>query len=142
MPAPGYGKEINGDLLEGKRTLMIIHALRHADSADRRAAGRLPRTQPRGDALGSRRRLASATLLDRTGALEHARTVATRPGGAALYEFDTLLRRRRRKAATCSFMRSLITLGDATLALTAGGRDMNDGPTRSCSTARPATPAG
>ena len=31
-----YGKEINGDLLEGKRTLMIIHALRHGSAAERR----------------------------------------------------------------------------------------------------------
>ena len=26
-----YGKEIAGDLLEGKRTLMLIHLLKHAD---------------------------------------------------------------------------------------------------------------
>src|SRR5208282_1241140 len=29
-PGPEYGKETNGDLLEGKRTLMIIHALQNA----------------------------------------------------------------------------------------------------------------
>ena len=38
-PGPGYGKEINGDLLEGKRTLMIIHALRHADGAEHALIG-------------------------------------------------------------------------------------------------------
>ena len=31
-PEPEYGKEANGDLFEGKRTLMIIHALQHASS--------------------------------------------------------------------------------------------------------------
>ena len=31
-PGAAYGKEINGDLLEGKRTLMIIHALRQRRS--------------------------------------------------------------------------------------------------------------
>ena len=36
-PGPAYGKEINGDLVEGKRTLMIIHAMRHAKGVDRSA---------------------------------------------------------------------------------------------------------
>jgi geranylgeranyl pyrophosphate synthase len=30
-----YGKEINGDLWEGKRTLLLTHALGHANRADR-----------------------------------------------------------------------------------------------------------
>jgi geranylgeranyl diphosphate synthase type II len=30
-----YGKEIGGDLWEGKRTLMLLHALRQSDAADR-----------------------------------------------------------------------------------------------------------
>lgn len=30
-----YGKEINGDLLEGKRTLMLVHLLEHADPTAR-----------------------------------------------------------------------------------------------------------
>jgi geranylgeranyl diphosphate synthase type II len=33
-----YGKEIGGDLWEGKRTLMLLHALRRAEPADRRRA--------------------------------------------------------------------------------------------------------
>jgi geranylgeranyl diphosphate synthase type II len=81
-----YGKEINGDLLEGKRTLMIIHALRHATGADRRrliAFLALPRE--------SRSRAGIAwirELLERLGALDHARAVARGLAGAALYEFD------------------------------------------------------
>jgi geranylgeranyl diphosphate synthase type II len=31
-----YGKEINGDLHEGKRTLILIHLVGHAEGADRR----------------------------------------------------------------------------------------------------------
>src|SRR5262245_22144794 len=31
-----YGKEINGDLYEGKRTLPLIHLVRNARGADRR----------------------------------------------------------------------------------------------------------
>jgi geranylgeranyl diphosphate synthase, type II len=30
-----YGKEINGDLFEGKRTLMLVHLLEHADASTR-----------------------------------------------------------------------------------------------------------
>lgn len=33
-----YGKELAGDLWEGKRTLMLLHALRHADAAERATA--------------------------------------------------------------------------------------------------------
>jgi geranylgeranyl diphosphate synthase type II len=33
-----YGKEIGGDLWEGKRTLMLLHTLRRADPADQRRA--------------------------------------------------------------------------------------------------------
>jgi geranylgeranyl diphosphate synthase type II len=33
-----YGKEIGGDLWEGKRTLMLLHALRRAAEPERRAA--------------------------------------------------------------------------------------------------------
>jgi geranylgeranyl diphosphate synthase type II len=82
-----YGKEINGDLFEGKRTLMIIHALRRSRGAARRrltaflAQPRAARTP--GDVAWVRR------LLDDTGALEHARTSARGLAGAALYEFDT-----------------------------------------------------
>jgi geranylgeranyl diphosphate synthase type II len=33
---PAYGKELYGDILEGKRTLPLIHLLHHADDRDRR----------------------------------------------------------------------------------------------------------
>lgn len=35
-----YGKEINGDLYEGKRTLVLLHVLGHATGADREVARR------------------------------------------------------------------------------------------------------
>lgn len=42
-----YGKEIGGDLWEGKRTLMLLHALRTAPEGDReRAVGILGRPRP------------------------------------------------------------------------------------------------
>jgi geranylgeranyl diphosphate synthase type II len=81
-----YGKEINGDLLEGKRTLMIIHTLRHSSDDERReltAFLALPRAARSPAAVDWVR-----TLLERTGAMEHARTVARGLAGAALFEFD------------------------------------------------------
>jgi geranylgeranyl diphosphate synthase type II len=44
-----YGKEIGGDLWEGKRTLMLLHMMRHVSGADRAEAERilsLPRPSP------------------------------------------------------------------------------------------------
>ncbi|WP_088280733.1 polyprenyl synthetase family protein [Ideonella sp. A 288] len=83
---PDYGKEIDGDLREGKRTLMVVHALRHAAAAER---GRLV------EFLGLARADRSdgdvdwvRTLMDRTGALDAARTTARALAGAALSEFD------------------------------------------------------
>lgn len=84
--APAYGKERDGDLYEGKRTLLIAHALRHAGTRDR---ARLERflTLPR-----ARRRAADVawvrTLIERCGALDHARQVAAALAGAGLAEFD------------------------------------------------------
>jgi len=49
----------------------------------------------------------SALCWRRTGALQHARTVAQAMGGAALYEFDRYFAGMR-KAAIGSFMRSLL----------------------------------
>jgi geranylgeranyl diphosphate synthase type II len=56
-----YGKEIGGDLWEGKRTLMVLHALRHADPDDReRAVEILAKRRP--SAAGE---VGLADLLDR-----------------------------------------------------------------------------
>ena len=48
--AEDYGKEIGGDLWEGKRTLMLLHALRRAEPADRnRALQILAKRRPAAD---------------------------------------------------------------------------------------------
>jgi geranylgeranyl diphosphate synthase type II len=45
-----YGKEIGGDLWEGKRTLMVLHAIRHASDDDRtRALHVLGKRRPSND---------------------------------------------------------------------------------------------
>lgn len=56
-----YGKEIGGDLWEGKRTLMLLHAVRTANPDDRaRAIAILGRSRPDG-----RAQMDSDALLDR-----------------------------------------------------------------------------
>lgn len=85
-PGPLYGKEADGDLLEGKRTLLILHALRQASDADRRVLvdflGRSRTERTAGDVARVR------WILQRTGAAEHAQMVANALCGAALREFD------------------------------------------------------
>jgi geranylgeranyl diphosphate synthase type II len=81
-----YGKEIGGDLWEGKRTLMLIHLLRQANGAERARLGELlsqPRAarQPR-DVAWIRERM------DDYGCLHYARQVAHGLAGAAQHEFD------------------------------------------------------
>jgi geranylgeranyl diphosphate synthase type II len=85
-----YGKEIGGDLLEGKRTLMLIHLLRQLD---RREAARLT------EYLGRPRSARSLPdmrwileLMRSRGSLDHARKIARQLAGATLYEFTLAFR--------------------------------------------------
>jgi geranylgeranyl diphosphate synthase, type II len=83
-----YGKELNGDLLEGKRTVMLIYAMRESTAADH---ARLKRTLGKPRLRRTPRDVAwMRSLLDRTGAMEHARNVAEGLAGAALYEFEQI----------------------------------------------------
>jgi geranylgeranyl diphosphate synthase, type II len=82
---PGYGKEMNGDLFEAKRTLMLIHV--------HQACGR--RDRARLDAFLARPRaerppedvLWLAKLMQTLGSIDYARDVAAAIGGAAMHEF-------------------------------------------------------
>jgi geranylgeranyl diphosphate synthase type II len=80
-----YGKELNGDLVEGKRTLMLNHVIRHATDAQRRRIARLydPREGPPRPAQVAWLR----GLMDRHGSIAHARGVAHGLAGAALHEY-------------------------------------------------------
>lgn len=80
-----YGKEIAGDLLEGKRTLMLIHLFRSLNDTD---VSRLR------NFLGHPRRERSEAdvqwilaKMDEHGSIARARTVAKHFAGATLYEF-------------------------------------------------------
>ncbi|MGJ7506624.1 polyprenyl synthetase family protein [Variovorax sp. GT1P44] len=80
-----YGKEIGGDLLEGKRTLMLIHLLRQLDTREaRRVTTYLG--QPRTNRSPQDTRWILDTMRAR-GSLDHARRVTKQLAGAALYEF-------------------------------------------------------
>jgi geranylgeranyl diphosphate synthase, type II len=101
-----YGKELDGDLLEGKRTLMLIHALRHAKPRERRKLTTLLARSREGrrpaDILWMR------GLLRDCGSTDYACSFAHALAGAALHEcsaiFDPLPASRDK-----AFMTSLAT---------------------------------
>jgi geranylgeranyl diphosphate synthase, type II len=80
-----YGKEIGGDLLEGKRTLMLIHLLRQAAWGEaERVRAFLAQTR----AGRSRKDLRWILDLMRAGgSLDYARAISRQLAGASLYEF-------------------------------------------------------
>jgi geranylgeranyl pyrophosphate synthase/uncharacterized protein with NAD-binding domain and iron-sulfur cluster len=81
-----YGKEIDGDLWEGKRTIVLAHALGHADQADRAwMASFLAR--PRERRL-PREVLRLHQILARSGSIAWAQQSAATFAEAATREFD------------------------------------------------------
>jgi len=80
-----YGKELNGDIFEGKRTIMLNHAYRHATPSQRKRLARL---------LESSREKRTMTqvewvraLMDDCRSVDYARGIAHGLAGAALHEF-------------------------------------------------------
>ncbi|TNE55861.1 MAG: polyprenyl synthetase family protein [Sphingomonadales bacterium] len=82
---PGYGKEKNGDLYEGKRTIMLIHVRANASTAERKRIDKFLRLR-REDRRDSDV-LWLAGLMDEKGSIDHARQVAAAMAGCALNEF-------------------------------------------------------
>ena len=81
-----YGKELNGDIQEGKRTLMLIHLLEHASAEERARVS---------DILGRPRHMRTADevtwIRDRMDAhhsIEYSERVAHGLAGAAQHAFD------------------------------------------------------
>ncbi len=87
-PDPRYGKELNGDLLEGKRSLLLIHAFRHASSAERLRLARMfcrPRENRReADIVWVR------SLIAQRGSFDYVRQFAHALAGAALHQFTSI----------------------------------------------------
>ena len=83
-----YGKEIYDDLLEGKRTLMLIHLLANATAEEReRVAAFL--ASPRGERTGAPVRWV-VERMKHYGSIDYAQGVANGLAGAALHEFENL----------------------------------------------------
>jgi len=80
-----YGKEIGGDIWEGKRTLILIHLLNACDSREREQL-RTFLAQPRLERT-SRQIRSVYRLLDKYASIDYARTAARQLAGAALHEF-------------------------------------------------------
>ncbi len=81
-----YGKEIGGDVWEGKRTLMMIHVLNAATDSEH-ARLRCFHVQPRETRLASEVRWVYR-LMDRYGSIDYGRACARELAEAAAAEFD------------------------------------------------------
>jgi geranylgeranyl diphosphate synthase type II len=81
-----YGKDFAGDIVEGKRTLVLIHLLKNAARADREklkdffALSHSARSRESVDWI--------VRLMDHYGSVEFAKSFARRFAGAALFEFS------------------------------------------------------
>jgi len=87
-PDRRYGKELNGDLLEGKRSLLLIHAYRHCSPAERARLTRLflrPRVKRRNQDVDW-----VLSLMATYGSVEYVRRFAHALAGAALHEFASI----------------------------------------------------
>ncbi len=81
-----YGKEMLGDLREGKRTLMLIHLARVAEGADRRTIERYlacDQDARSGDLIQEIR-----AMMDRYGSLDYAQAYASRISDDATTAFE------------------------------------------------------
>lgn len=82
-----YGKEIGGDLLEGKRTLILAHLLSHADSSDK-ARLRAFLAKPRVARL-PREVAGILAMFERYGSIDYGRQAAQKFADGARTEFAT-----------------------------------------------------
>ncbi len=81
-----YGKEIDGDLWEGKHTLILMHAMRCADEADRARAHEILKTPRR---LKTQEQVSWLRgVVDRCGSLDYARDIAETRARQASAIFD------------------------------------------------------
>jgi geranylgeranyl diphosphate synthase type II len=83
-----YGKEIDGDIWEGKRTLMLIHTIRKSTAKERSRLFEILRRPREGRTLAEVRWI--RRLMDKYGCTEYARRIAHGLAGAALHEYSLL----------------------------------------------------
>ncbi len=83
-----YGKELNGDLWEGKRTLMLIQAFRRCSTGENARLGAiLQRTREQRTAVEV---TWLRELMMKYDCIDYARRIANQLAGAALHEFTLL----------------------------------------------------
>jgi geranylgeranyl diphosphate synthase type II len=83
-----YGKELNGDLWEGKRTLMLIHLLRASTPDERAKVAAVLQLSREGRTAAQISWIRE--LMDRYGCLDYGRQIAHGLAGAALHEYSLL----------------------------------------------------
>jgi geranylgeranyl diphosphate synthase, type II len=105
-----YGKEIGGDLWEGKHTLILLHALRHASASDReRAIGILRKPRPTRAAARKREALTQMeTTLTELTARGEVGSGAEATLRVALSRLDASLGRVEKAPEDIAFLMSLI----------------------------------
>lgn len=83
-----YGKELNGDILEGKRTIMLLHLLQHATAIQREQIFRFLGT-PR-EARSEQQVSWIRQLMDHYGSIDYAQQIAHGLAGAARHEYSLI----------------------------------------------------
>jgi geranylgeranyl diphosphate synthase type II len=99
-----YGKEIGGDLWEGKRTMVLAHSLSHVSPGERRVLEQFL-SRPREERLPRQVSVVS-DILEQTGALHWARSAALALVDGARQEFETAFARAQ-EGADLDFLRSM-----------------------------------
>jgi geranylgeranyl diphosphate synthase, type II len=84
----GYGKEVDGDIWEGKRTLMLIHTIQESTTKERARLSEILRRPREGRTLSEVRWIRQ--LMNKYGCTEYARKIAHGLAGAALHEYSLI----------------------------------------------------
>ena len=84
----GYGKEVNGDIWEGKRTLMLIRAIRKSTTKERARLSDILCRPREGRTLSEVSWIRK--LMDNYGCTEYGRKIAHGLAGAALHEYSLI----------------------------------------------------
>jgi geranylgeranyl diphosphate synthase type II len=84
----GYGKEIDGDIWEGKRTLMLIHTIQESTTKERARLSEILCRHRERRTLSEVRWIRK--LMDKYGCTEYARKIAHGLAGAALHEYSLI----------------------------------------------------
>jgi geranylgeranyl diphosphate synthase type II len=84
----GYGKEIDGDIWEGKRTLMLIHTIQESTTSERARLSEILCRPREGRILSEVHWIRK--LMNKYGCTEYARKIAHGLAGAALHEYSLI----------------------------------------------------